>query len=212
MLKLSTHPMWGRIGGGEMAKAKGRGRSRQSKTRGKRQRRIARSKLKEQQRRRKRTALIAGLILAVGLSAYLLLSLRGPGEAVGLADSPRIVVTPRSYDFGIVSQAGGVVTTELTLGNRGGKELVITGMRTSCGCTQASLIIDGEEGPLFGMHNNPTGWRARLAPGERAKLKVYYDPNVHGGLRGPVTREIEIYSNDPRHPVYTVRIELVQTE
>jgi len=195
-----------------MAKAKGRGRSRRSKPGGRRRRRIAQSKLKGQQRkRRKCTALIAGLILAVGLGAYLLLALRGPGEAVGLADSPRIVVTPRSYDFGTVSQAGGVVTTELTLENRGGKELVINGMRTSCGCTQASLIIDGEEGPLFGMHNNPIGWEARLAPGEQAQLKVYYDPNVHRGLRGPVTREIEIYSNDPRYPVYTVRIELVQT-
>jgi len=193
--------------------ANGKGQSRQSKTKGKRQRRVTQAKLEEQRRRiLKWAALFSFLLLAVGGGAYLLRSQRGPGEAIGLADSPIIEVTPKNYDFGTVSQAQGVVTIELTLKNKGKGELVINGMRTSCGCTRASLIVDGEEGPLFGMHNNPVGWRARLAPGEQARLKVYYDPNVHGEIRGPVSREIEIYSNDPRSPVYTVRIELFQTE
>jgi len=188
--------------------------SRRSKAKGQRGQGRWTAQLKSKERRgreRRWAALIVGLILLVmGLGSYLLLSQRGPGEAIGLADAPRIEVIPRTYDFGIVSQAAGVVTTELTVENRGGEELVITGMRTSCGCTQASLIVEGEEGPLFGMHNNPVGWRARLAPGGQAKLKVYYDPNVHP-VRGPVTRTVEIYSNDPKRPVYRVRIELYQT-
>lgn len=167
-------------------------------------------KLEEQQRRRrKRAALAVALILAIGLASYLLFSQR---QGAGPLDRSMIKVTPRVYDFGTVSQARGVVTAELTLENRGGSDLIITGIQTSCGCTQASLIIGGEEGPRFGMHNNPVGWRARLAPGEQGLLKVYYDPNVHGEIRGPVTREIEIYSNDSNSPVYTVRIKLVQTE
>ena len=195
---------------------KGKGQGRRSKAESKRQQRIAQMKLKERRKRwRRRAALIAVLILAAGIGAYLLLSQRGPdsqGQAISLTDPPIIEVTPQTYDFGTVSQATGVVTARLTLENRGGSDLVINGMRTSCGCTKASLIIDGKEGPLFAMHNNPVGWKARLAPGEQARLKIYYDPNVHGQIRGPVTRMIEIYSNDPRSPVYTVRIELVQTE
>ncbi len=193
--------------------ARGKDNSWRSKGQSRRGRRTMRAELKEQRRRiLKWAVLIAALVLAVGLGSYRLLSHRGPGEAVGLADSPRIEVIPRVYDFGTVSQAAGVVTAELPLENRGKSDLIITGMRTSCDCTKASLVINGEEGPLFGMHNNPVGWRARLAPGERASLKVYYDPNVHGELRGLVTREIEIFSNDPNNPVYSVRIKLVQME
>jgi hypothetical protein len=196
--------------------ARGKSRSqRKSKAKSGRRRRSAQAKLEERRKRVLRwSVIISALVLAMGLGSYLLLSQRGPGspgQAFELADRPIIKVTPKTYDFGTVSRAAGVVTAELMLENRGRSELVINGMRTSCGCTQASLIIDGEEGPLFGMHDNPVGWRARLAPGERAWLKVYYDPNVHGGLRGAVTREIEIYSNDPKSPVYTVRIKLVQT-
>jgi len=192
-----------------MARGKSRRGQRSKAKSGSRQRNVQ-ARLEE---RRKRVV-IAALVLAMGLGSYLLLTQRGPGsagQAIELGDRPIIKVTPKTYNFGTVSQAQGVVTAELTLENRGRSELVINGMRTSCGCTQVSLIVDGEEGPLFGMHDNPVGWRAQLAPGERAWLKVYYDPNVHGELRGAVTREIEIYSNDPQSPVYTVRIKLVQT-
>ncbi len=99
-----------------------------------------------------------------------------------------------------MSVAEGTVTTLMTVKNVGKSDLIINNMDSSCGCTSARLIVDGKEGPKFSMSShgtNPKDWSATLAPGETAQLKVYYDPTVHRDLRGPVTRTITIFSNDP---------------
>ncbi|MFQ6616771.1 MAG: DUF1573 domain-containing protein [Fidelibacterota bacterium] len=160
-------------------------------------------------------ALMGAVALLVGLDSYLLFSrspVRShPGDRLE-ALPPVLKITPEVYDFGTVSQAGGVVTGELTLENRGGSDLVITGIRTSCGCTQVSLVTTGETSILFGMHNTPLDWKARVAPREKAQLRVLYNPNVHSQLRGPVTRTIQIRSNDPEKRTYEVGVRAVQVE
>jgi len=128
-------------------------------------------------------------------------------------DSPKIVIEPGYYNFGDVSQAKGVTTTTFTIKNEGKSELVIDSMESSCMCTTASVINNGEEGPIFGMSmhgNNPKDWQTVIKPGESAELKIYYDPNVHGELRGLITRTIDIYSNDPINFQKQVKIELNQ--
>ncbi len=131
-------------------------------------------------------------------------------------DRPQINVFPVSADLGNVSVRGGVIETIFHIKNEGKKELVITNLATSCGCTTASLVVNGVEGPRFGMDmgegSGPADWSARLAPGETAILKVYYDPTVHPDLRGYIIREVYIYSNDPIDPVATVRIRLNQVD
>lgn len=64
---------------------------------------------------------------------------------------PIIVISPDSYDFGNVSQKKGIAITLFEIRNEGKDDLVIDGMETSCGCTTASIIYNGEEGPKFGM-------------------------------------------------------------
>ena len=49
-----------------------------------------------------------------------------------------------------------------------------------------------------------------IGPDETAQLKIYYDPTVHRNLRGPVTRIITIYTNDPINPQKDVRIDVNQ--
>lgn len=128
------------------------------------------------------------------------------------ATSPRIELTEERYDFGNVSEAGGEVATTFTVMNAGAEDLVITNLLTSCGCTSATLTVDGQEGPRFGMHNNPTDWSATISAGDEAVLTVYYDPTVHPDLRGPVTREITIFSNDPVNFQQRVKITLEQVD
>jgi hypothetical protein len=130
-------------------------------------------------------------------------------------DSPIIEITPSTYNFGPVSQAKGVVSTLFTVSNEGTEALVLTGMDTSCGCTSASVVKDGQEGPRFSMAmhgTNPKGWREVILPGESVQLKVYYDPNVHKSMRGSVTRSVFVFSNDPRHSKKEVRITAVQVD
>jgi len=131
-------------------------------------------------------------------------------------ERPIIGLSPSLYDFGDISEAKGVVVTFFELKNEGKKDLIINKLDSSCGCTSASIIFKGEEGPRFAMAGhgieNPTGWEIAIAPGEGAQLKVYYDPSVHQDFRGPATREIFVFSNDPINFEEKVTIELNQVD
>lgn len=121
-------------------------------------------------------------------------------------------ITPTSYDFGKVSQKEGVAETSFTIENIGSSDLVIDNMVSSCGCTSAAMIVDGEEGPRFSMHNNPKNWSVTIASGDTAELKVYYDPDVHKDFRGRATREITLFSNDKNNPEKKARISINQVD
>jgi len=132
------------------------------------------------------------------------------------ADRPIISISPSSKDLGDVSQKKGKIYTTFNLKNEGKKDLIINKLDTSCGCTSASIVYQGKEGPVFAMAGHgivsPTDWQIVIPTGETAQLKVYYDPNVHRDLRGSVTREINIFSNDAIDFEKSVTIELNQTD
>ena len=132
------------------------------------------------------------------------------------ANRPIISLAPDSFDFGDVSQKKGKIYTYFDLKNEGKSDLVIERLDTSCGCTFASVIFRGEEGPFFAMaghgYENQTDWKLTIPPGEQAQLKVMYDPDVHRDFRGPATREIYVFSNDPIDFEKKVQIELNQID
>ena len=131
-------------------------------------------------------------------------------------DRPKILVTPAVYDFGDVSISKGKVSTTMTVKNNGKTDLVIENIETSCMCTTAVLINNGAESPLYSMNmndgNHPTGWKGTIPPGEEAALRVSYDPTMHSDQRGPLTRTITIYSNDPVDPQKEARIDANQVD
>lgn len=150
---------------------------------------------------------LAGLLLAAGWQY--LPGMTGRPWAAWPGRAPSLRVTPGTYDLGQVSQAKGVVTVELSVANGGEEDLVVNEMETSCGCTRAALIVDGREGPWFGMRGHgewPVGWSARLRPGAQAVLRVQYDPDTHGIYRGPIDRIVVIHSSDPRQPQVLARL------
>ncbi|MDP3995768.1 MAG: DUF1573 domain-containing protein, partial [bacterium] len=133
------------------------------------------------------------------------------------ADRPVISLSPSSFDFGDVSQKEGVAATLFIVKNEGEKDLVIDRLETSCGCTSASIVFQGEEGPTFNMPGHDIneqieGWQVVIAPGDEAQLKVYYDPDVHEDFRGPAIRTISIFSNDSLDFEKKVTVELNQVD
>jgi hypothetical protein len=130
------------------------------------------------------------------------------------SDRPIIAIDPSLYDFGDVSRKEGTITTFLEIKNEGKSNLVIDRIETSCGCTSASIVYQEKEGPTFTMpghdKKNSTEWQVSIPPGKTAKLKVYYDPNVHEDFLGQAVREIYVYSNDPIDFEKKVTIELNQ--
>ena len=113
------------------------------------------------------------------------------------ADRSVISVEPKSIDAGLVSMAKGEVEAVYKVINAGKTGLEISGLETSCMCTTAFLRSKKEKSPVFGMHDNPTGWSMELKPGEEAELVVRFDPNAHGPeATGAVTRTVTIFSDD----------------
>ncbi|MBR9699342.1 DUF1573 domain-containing protein [Candidatus Woesearchaeota archaeon] len=160
-------------------------------------------------RRRKLRNYGVVLLIIIALAGFIYMRSIPPKNA------PIIEITPAVYNFGSVSQLGGVVSTELDVRNTGTGDLVLTNMGTSCMCTSASIVSNGEEGPAFGMAShgtNPKNWKHVIPPGESSKLKISYDPNAHPELRGAVTRSVSITSNDPRSRNKEVRINVLQTD
>ena len=131
-------------------------------------------------------------------------------------ERPIISISPDFYDFGDVSQKKGTVTTFFEIKNEGKTDLVIDRLDSSCGCTSASIVYQGEEGPIFIMaghgEENPTDWQVVIPSGEKAQLKVYYDPDMHPDFRGAATRTVSVYSDDPIDFQKKITIELNQVD
>ena len=124
-------------------------------------------------------------------------------------NSPKLEISSSEYDFGTISQAKGIISTDLLITNKDNKDITIDELSTSCMCTSAQILKDGKEGLKYGMDmggNNPKEPVA-LAPNSTATLRIFYDPNMHKDLKGPVTRVVSIFSSAGTQ---TVRIKLNQ--
>lgn len=98
--------------------------------------------------------------------------------------APELAAGKTEVDFGSVVQ-GTKVEHTFVFRNAGDAELVISQVRSSCGCTAALLSAD------------------RLPPGGRGELRAVFDS---GRFRGPVSKTVFLHSNDPRRPVVELHL------
>lgn len=91
------------------------------------------------------------------------------------------------WDWGTIPAIPAVAQT-FPIQNTGDEPLLITSVVTSCGCTTASLSS------------------SVIPPGQRADLKVVFDPNFHE-TSGPVTRLVWLQTNDPDLPQIEIRLD-----
>ncbi|MBU0579500.1 MAG: DUF1573 domain-containing protein [Bacteroidetes bacterium] len=92
--------------------------------------------------------------------------------------SPKIFVEKNQHNFGKVKE-GSVVSWDFAFKSVGNSTLIITDVKTSCGCTAALLSKD------------------KLEPGESGKVKIELDTK---GMKGKKSRTLAITSNDPSNP------------
>ncbi len=148
--------------------------------------------------------IVSGVTIASVILAYFLIF--GFGNKGTFAGE--IVVRPMEYDLGNVPYGGGIVQREARLENRGDEDLKITSIKTSCGCTKAQIIHDGNKSKQFGMHPNTLTWSETIPPGEEATLRILYDPAAHGPEgTGPFRRAVWIESSDTDQEKLEVRIQ-----
>ena len=120
-------------------------------------------------------------------------AVKGISEA---SDDAKAQVTESTYDWGEISIDGGKVEKVFAIKNEGAGVLQLNNVSTSCMCTTAQLLLGEAQSPEFGMHSQ-SSYKLEVPPGETAQLKVVFDPAFHGpsGV-GPVTRQIEVQTND----------------
>ncbi len=106
-----------------------------------------------------------------------------------LVAAPKIAVDNAVYDFGTVLE-GVFVTHKFLLSNVGDEPLMITSVRTRCGCTATALS------------------KTNLEPGESVELEANLDT---AGFGGSVSKSISVESNDPENARLTLRLTGVVT-
>ncbi|MBI4085163.1 MAG: DUF1573 domain-containing protein [Candidatus Liptonbacteria bacterium] len=104
----------------------------------------------------------------------------------------------KTFDFGTISMANGKVSHSFEFENIGSAPVTIGRIYTSCMCTSATLIKSDKSVGPFGMqgHGFAAGISESLAPGEKAKMEVIFDPAAHGpaGI-GPIQRVVRAETN-----------------
>lgn len=102
------------------------------------------------------------------------------------------------FDFGTISMTEGNVKHLFKIKNKGSKPVIIEKIYTSCMCTTASLIINGETSGPYGMpgHGFIPKINKTLDVGKEAIVEVVFDPAAHGpsGV-GQIKRVVTIENN-----------------
>jgi len=104
--------------------------------------------------------------------------------------APSISVEKPTHDFGTINQ-GQKVDHLFAVKNRGDEPLTITQIRSSCGCTAATLSTK------------------TISPGKSGEVKVTFDST---NFADQVTKTVHLDSNDPRNPstVLTMQGKIVE--
>lgn len=136
-------------------------------------------------RRRLRALYIAAVAaLGIALVAVLALGQRENGAtAEEIAGATGTLQAARDFhDFGRISMRNGKVSVRYPVRNDSGAPALVQQLYTSCMCTEASLVLDGERFGPFGMRGH--GFIPQIdqviPPGSEAVVEAVFDPNAHG--------------------------------
>lgn len=112
-------------------------------------------------------------------------SAAAPEALDSASGQPIIELDGPEYDMGIVSNTGST-THEVPVYNRGDAPLIISSVRTECGCTQGRMA------------------QPRIEPGQTGTLRITLDPFRIAGWEASKT--LTIASNDPQHPAVRLKV------
>ena len=121
------------------------------------------------------------VILAFGVLTTFVLGIR----PLDLTKAPKISFDDRIYDFGVVEPED-KPQHYFTFKNTGQADLVISKVKSSCGCTAALL---SEE---------------RIPPGELGRIEIKFDPR---GRRGKQQKTVSVHSNAENESVIQLTIQ-----
>jgi hypothetical protein len=112
-----------------------------------------------------------------------------------------MTIDKKSEDFGSM-KSDEERTATFTITNTSGSILRIWNIATSCDCTFASIIINGQTTGEFNMSMHMSSdlknWIGEIPAKGKAELTVTYRPKVMP-VTGAVTRQVTFSTNDPKN-------------
>ncbi len=111
----------------------------------------------------------------------------------------------QSFDFGTVSMSKGKVSHSFKVKNTGTGPMTINKIYTSCMCTVASLMKDGDEIGPFGMQGMGVipNIKEKLGQGQEAEILVVFDPTAHGPAGvGKIGRVVSVENSGGKSEFY----------
>src|SRR3989338_6128738 len=150
-------------------------------------------------------AIVASVAIIVG-AVFLLSKDNSPKrEALGTA---AMTIDKTLEDFGDM-KSDEEKTATFTITNTSDAVLRIWNISTSCDCTFASVVINGQETGEFNMPMHMIArlknWIGEVPAKQTAPLKVTYRPKVMP-VTGVVTRQTRFSTNDPKNPEVEVSV------
>jgi hypothetical protein len=138
----------------------------------------------------------AALPVFAGIGAYFI-QVYPQSQEIPLQDKQNpILVCPETVSLG-EQETECPVSAQFTIGNSGGSELVITGIRAACSCSGLDKIVDGRPERIAEL---------RLNPGNSQKVAVRYFVTEPGG--GSQENTVRFLTNDPLKPEFLVRLRI----
>lgn len=114
------------------------------------------------------------------------------------SSSGKLTASEQSFDFGTISMAAGNVTRNVKVKNAGDGSITIKKLYTSCMCTVASMMKDGQTYGPFGMpgHGVVPSIDQVLDVGKEVEVAVTFDPAAHGPAGvGKISRVVYLENN-----------------
>jgi len=150
-------------------------------------------------------AIVASVAIIVG-AVFLLSKDNSPKrEVLGTA---AMTIDKTLEDFGDM-KSDEEKTATFTITNTSDAVLRIWNISTSCDCTFASVVINGQETGEFNMPMHMIArlknWIGEVPAKQTATLKVTYRPKVMP-VTGVVTRQTRFSTNDPKNPEVEVSV------
>jgi len=135
---------------------------------------------------------ILTVLIVVGLS-------KDKQQSSGASKPSQLQSAEESYDFGTISMARGKVSKVFTFKNNTTQTIVAEKLYTSCMCTEATLIKNGQNFGPFSMpaHGFIPEINENIDAGQEAQIEVVFDPAAHGPAGvGPIERQVILETSD----------------
>jgi len=143
------------------------------------------------------------IIIFGGIITVAVLSQEKPISQYNVNDNerPKLSIGETRFDFGKIKLTD-IKTREVAINNIGNQPLIISDFKTSCDCTFAQAVINGEESPRFSMSGS-ANWQGEIATQSSAIIKIIYEPQVMP-VKGKVNRQVVFKTNDPENPLINI--------